>query len=159
MRWKRHLLASNGYFELGMFDDAAQAIEQIEPENKRRREVLHTAVMVYQGARHWKKAVASAADLVKAEPTNSTNWITLANAVSHVGSVNEAETVLLKARMWHPRNSLILFKLACCASVTERFEEAKVLLNDAIDFNKNVRQLALKEEDLRPLWNYITSAL
>jgi Flp pilus assembly protein TadD len=141
-----------------MFDDAAQAIEQIEPENKTRKEVLHAAVMAYQGGRRWKKGVASAADLVKAEPTNSTYWIILANAVSHVGSVYEAETVLLKALMWHPRNSLILLKLACYASVTGRIEEAKVLLDHAINLDKNVRRLALEDEDLQPLWNYISGS-
>ena len=30
--WQRHVLASSGYFELGMFDDAAMVLEKIEPE-------------------------------------------------------------------------------------------------------------------------------
>jgi hypothetical protein len=38
--WQRHVLASSGYFELGMLDDAAQALEEITPEDKNRNEVL-----------------------------------------------------------------------------------------------------------------------
>jgi hypothetical protein len=34
--WQRHVLASSGYLELGMLDDAALALEEIEPEDKTR---------------------------------------------------------------------------------------------------------------------------
>jgi hypothetical protein len=37
--WQRHVLASSGYLELGMFDDAALALDEIEPEDKARNEV------------------------------------------------------------------------------------------------------------------------
>ena len=150
------MLASNGYLELGMFDAAGQSIEQIEPEDKTRTEVLYAAVVAYLAAKNWEKAVASAADLVKARPKNPTHWVILAYAASHVGSVEQAETVLLKARMWHPRNALIVFKLACCASLAGHIEEAKLRLQDAIDLNSRVRRLALEDEDLRPLWDWIT---
>jgi hypothetical protein len=37
--WQRHVLASSGYLELGMFDDAAMVLEEIAPEDKNRKEV------------------------------------------------------------------------------------------------------------------------
>ena len=51
---------------------------------------------------------------------------------------------------------MIAFNLACYASVTGRIEEAKERLRNAIDLNKDVRILALDDEDLRPLWDWIT---
>ena len=30
--WQRHVLAYSGYIELGMFDEAAQLLEEIAPE-------------------------------------------------------------------------------------------------------------------------------
>jgi hypothetical protein len=38
--WEKHILASSGYLELGMFDDAALVLEEIAPEGKNRNEVL-----------------------------------------------------------------------------------------------------------------------
>ena len=38
--WQTHVLASCGYLDLGMFDDATLALEKIEPEDKTRVEVL-----------------------------------------------------------------------------------------------------------------------
>jgi hypothetical protein len=32
--WQRHVIASSGYLELGMFDDAALTLEEIAPEDK-----------------------------------------------------------------------------------------------------------------------------
>ena len=75
--WQRHVLASNGYLELGMFDDAALALEEIEPENKTRTEVLGARVALYITAKKWDMAAAVASHLVKVEPENEAWWINL----------------------------------------------------------------------------------
>jgi Flp pilus assembly protein TadD len=106
-------------------------------------------------AENWEMAVAIAVDLVKAEPKNPTTWILLAHAVRRAGNVEQEETVLLKARAWHPTDPLIFLKLARCATMTGRIEEAKLRLEHAIDLDENIRWLALEDEDLKPLWNWI----
>ena len=45
--WQRYVLASSGYLELGMLDDAALAFEEIAPEDKNRNEVLGARVNLY----------------------------------------------------------------------------------------------------------------
>ena len=50
---------------------------------------------------------------------------------------------------------MIAFNLACYASVTGRMEEAKARLRQAIALDKEVRKLAIEDEDLKPLWNWI----
>ena len=49
---------------------------------------------------------------------------------------------------------MIAFNLACYASVTGRMEEAKKHLRDAIALDKDIRELATDDEDLRPLWDW-----
>jgi Flp pilus assembly protein TadD len=107
-------------------------------------------------AENWEMAVAIAVDLVKVDPKNPTTWILLAHAVRNAGNVELEEKVLFKARAWHPTDSLILLKLACCATVTGRIEEAKLRLEHAFDLDENIRWLALEEVDLRPLWDWIS---
>ena len=43
--WQQHVTAATGYLELGMFDDAANALEEIKPEDKTRTEVLSPALI------------------------------------------------------------------------------------------------------------------
>jgi hypothetical protein len=55
----------------------------------------------------------------------------------------------------HPRVAMIAFNLACYASVTGRMVEAKEGLRSAIKLDKDIRALALDDEDLKPLWDWI----
>ena len=53
--WQRHVLASSGYLELGMFDDAAMVLEEIAPEDKTRNEVLGARVNLYMATKKWDR--------------------------------------------------------------------------------------------------------
>ena len=94
--WQRHVLASSGYLELGMFDEAAQALEEIEPENKTRVEVPRACVNLYMAAKKWDMAAAVATHLVKVDPGTAGWWISLAYAVRRAESVDKAESILLR---------------------------------------------------------------
>ena len=153
--WQRHVLASSGYLELGMFDAAALVLEEIAPEDKNRNEVLGARVVLYMAAKKWDMAAAVASHLVKVEPENEAWWISLAYSVRRVEGVEKAEAILLRAQSIHPKVAMIAFSLACYASVTGRMEEAKARLRHAIKLDKDIRGLALDDEDLRPLWDWI----
>jgi Flp pilus assembly protein TadD len=79
----------------------------------------------------------------------------LAYATRRAESVEKAETILLRAHELHQDNALIEFNLACYASVTGRFEDARVRLRHAIELDREIRRLALDDDDLRPLWDGI----
>jgi lipopolysaccharide biosynthesis regulator YciM len=66
--WQRHVLASSGYLELGMFDAAALVLGEIASEDKNRNEVLGARVNLYMAARKWDMAAAVASHLVKVDP-------------------------------------------------------------------------------------------
>jgi lipopolysaccharide biosynthesis regulator YciM len=76
--WQRHVLASSGYLELGMFEDAAMVLEEIEPQDKTRNEVLGARANLYMAAKKWDIAAAVASHLVKVEPEKAGWWISLA---------------------------------------------------------------------------------
>ena len=138
-----------------MFDDAALVLEEIAPEDKTRNEVLGARVDLYMAAKKWDMAAAVASHLVKVEPENAAWWISLAYSVRRTESVEKAEAILLRAQAIHPKVAMIAFNLACYASVTGRMEEAKERLQHAIELDKGIRGLALDDEDLKPLWDWI----
>jgi hypothetical protein len=89
------------------------------------------------------------------EPENAGWWITLAYSVRRIEGIEKVEAILLRAQAIHPKVAMIPFSLACYASVTSRMEEAKEHLRRAIDLDKDVRKLALDDEDLKPLWDWL----
>ena len=97
--WQRHVLASSGYLELGMFDDAAMVLEEIAPEDKTRNEVLGARVDLYMAAKKWDMAAAVASHLVKVDPQTAGWWISLAYALRRTESVEKAEAILLRAQV------------------------------------------------------------
>jgi Flp pilus assembly protein TadD len=151
----KHVLASSGYLELGMFDDAALALEEIEPRTRHETEVLGARIALYITAKKWDMAAAVASHLVKVDPETAGWWISLAYALRRTESVEKAEAILLRAQAIHPQVAMIAFNLACYASVTGRMVEAKERLRNAIKLDKDIPGLALDDEDLKPLWDWI----
>ena len=134
---------------------AALSWPEGHPADKNRTEVLGMRVQLYMAAKKWDMAAAVASHLVKVEPENEVWWISLAYSVRRVEGVEKAEAILLRAQSIHPKVAMIAFSLACYASVTGRMEEAKERLRHAIDLDKEFRRLALDDEDLKPLWDWI----
>ena len=66
-----------------------------------------------------------ASHLVKVEPENEAWWINIAYSVRRSEGIEQAEAILLRARVIHPKVAMIAFNLACYASVTGRIEDAK----------------------------------
>ncbi len=64
-----------------MLDDAALALEEIEPEDKTRTEVLGARIALYITAKKWDMAAAVASHLVKVDPQTAGWWISLAYAL------------------------------------------------------------------------------
>ena len=73
--WRRHVLASSGYLELGMFDAAALVLEEIAPEDKNRNEVLGARVNLYMAAKKRDMVAAVVSHLVKVNPKTAGWWI------------------------------------------------------------------------------------
>jgi Flp pilus assembly protein TadD len=138
-----------------MFDAAALVLEEIAPEDKNRNEVLGARVNLCMVAKKWDMAAAVASHLVKVDPQTAGWWISLAYALRRTENVEKAEAILLRAQAIHPKVAMIAFTLACYASVAGRMEEAKGRLRHAIELDKEARKLALEDEDLKPLWDWI----
>jgi Flp pilus assembly protein TadD len=100
-------------------------------------------------------AAAVASHLVKVEPENEAWWINLAYSVRRSEGVEKAEAILLRVQAIHPKFAMIAFNLACYASVTGRMEDAKERLRNAIELDNDIRRLAIDDEDLKPLWDWI----
>ena len=133
-----------------MLEDAAVVSRKSHPRTRHRNEVLGARVILYMAAKKWDMAAAIASHLVKLEPENAAWWISLAYSIRRSESVEKAEAILLRAQAIHPKVAMIAFNLACYACVAGRMEEAKERLRHAIDLDKDIRELALEDEDLQP---------
>ena len=133
----------------------ALVLEEIAPEDRTRNEVLGARVKLYMAAKKWDMAAAVASHLVKVEPGTAVGG-SASPIPSGAPKVSRRRRPFCCGRnRYIPKVAMIAFNLACYASVTGRKEEAKERLRYAIDLDKDVRKLAIDDEDLKPLWDWI----
>jgi Flp pilus assembly protein TadD len=140
-----------------MLEDAALALEEIESADKTRNEVRGARVNLYMAAKKWDMAAAVAGQMVKVQPENACWWINLAYSIRRAESIEKAEAILLRAREIHPKSAIIAFNLACYACAGGRIEEAQLRLRHAISLDEDIRKLAIDDEDLRTLRDWIAA--
>jgi Flp pilus assembly protein TadD len=149
------LLEAEGYFELGMMADCQEALAQLPADVQSRQEVLSLRLALHMTAKSWPAAAEIAACLVERDPQESGWWVNYAYCVRRARSVDEAETILLRAADLHPKVAVIFYNLACYACVTGRLLEARERLARARTIDKSVEAMALQDEDLFALRDWI----
>jgi cytochrome c-type biogenesis protein CcmH/NrfG len=145
----------SGYLELGMLDEAARILDEIDPKDRRRKEVLHAQLELATAAERWHSAVATAASLVRSHPEDPAGWLALARVITKTANAEYAEAVLTKACKWHPEITLLILDVAREATALGCFKEAKIWLKCAIHLQESVRSSALRDLRLKPLWKWI----
>lgn len=147
----RRLLAASGYLDLGMLSDAAAELALLPAEEQMNPVVVALRVDVHMASREWAAGAELSAGMVEREPEIPGWWINYAYCTRRAESVERAEQILLDAQARHPREAMIVYNLACYASVTGRLAEARERLDRAIALDAQVEVLAREDEDLAPL--------
>ncbi len=152
-------MAAQGYFELGMFEDAANELESLDPEQRGSPRVIAFRVAIYSALKRWTLAEVAARHMVKVDPDQVTWWIQWAYATRRCRSIDEAKAILLDGEVRHPKEALIKYNLGCYACQLGDLEEARARVAAAIALDGKFRAMALDEPDLEPLWKDIAKGL
>lgn len=149
----RHSLeAALGYLALGMHEDAWEELEALPPEAKANDGVFDLRISIYMGIEKWESARILAESLAKRSPENVRWWVLWAYSLRREKSIPDARAVLLEASKVHPDEALIPYNLACYCCVEGDLIGARGFLRLAFSMNKDLRQVALDDSDLKPIF-------
>ena len=151
--------AAVGYAELGMFQDANDELEQIDPFNRAAPEVLAVRLAIYGGLKKWELMQQIAKRLKEFDPDNVQWAISLAYATRQAFSIDVAMEILLDAEAKFPREAAIPYNLACYFCQLGEMKKAKRYLKKAFEIDLNWRKAALEDEDLEPLWDSLRTTV
>jgi hypothetical protein len=149
---KRHLEAALGYLDLGMHQDAWNELERLPPELRANDLVLDLRISIYHALGKWESARILAESLAKRSPECPHWWIHWAFSLRREKSVEAARAVLLEAVVVHPEEPLIPYNLACYACVVGQLDAAYKLLQVAFSIDVTLKQVALHDQDLDPIF-------
>lgn len=145
-----------GWLLLGNLREAEAEYAQVSAPARRHPDALEVEWSIHAHARRWEAALAAATTLVEVAPHRASGWLHRAYALRRVpnGGLTAAWEALLPAAERFPAEPIVLFNLACYACQLGRLEEARRWLHQALGVAdaRTIRQMALQDEDLKPLW-------
>lgn len=156
---QRHLTAAQGYVELGMFLDANEELEKIDPFCRSLPEVLEVRIQVYQSLEKWELMQVVARKLAQYDEPNVQAWTAWAYATRRAEGIEEGMTILKDALGRHPDDASIHYSLACCQCQLGDPEAARIHLKLCFEINPGLRLHALDDDDLMPIWDSLSVTL
>lgn len=156
------LEAVEGWLGLGNPHEALVELEKISPELKDHLLVLNSRWQVAAAMRDWDAALKAAQRMVETSPNRPEGWIHRSYALRRAksGGLQPAWDALEPAVGKFPTVSTIPYNIACYAAQLGKLGEAWDWLHRAIEAGEDVRtikEMALRDEDLRALWDRIKS--
>ena len=154
-----HLDAAIGWLGLDCVAEARESLGQVDPAFRYHPDVLSVHWTLHAHERQWDDALRIAGEELAGWPDEAAGWLHRAYALRRVsgGGLPQAWEALLPAAKKFPSEPVIAYNLSCYACQMHRLPDARTWLKKALKIGKreNVKELALADSDLQPLWEEI----
>jgi predicted Zn-dependent protease len=151
----RRLQAAEGYIELGMYEEADDELEQIDPFCPASSRVLALQLCTYAGQAKWRLMGTVARKLTERDPSDVQWPIWWAYAIARGQGLERAKTILVRALRSHPNDPRLHYAMGCYESLLNHLSTAKRHLARAIQLDARLKLIALNDEELEPIWSQI----
>ena len=149
-------LAAVGWLELGNLAEARAELAQVSPAQHEHPDVLELRWSISAEEKRWDEALQVAQAQVRRAPKRSSGWLHQAYALRRVpnGGIQKAWEALLPAFDKFPKEPTIPFNLSCYACQLRQLDIARDWLKRAVAVGgkEKIKQMALQDSDLEPLW-------
>jgi tetratricopeptide (TPR) repeat protein len=154
----KHLEAAEGWLGLGNWREANEELENITPKLRAHPYVLELRYEIYSAAKKWDGAVEIAGTMARLLPDNPWGHFHLAFSLHELKRTKEAYETLKPVVDKFPKEYLMRYNLACYSCQLGNLEEAERWFEKARDLSgkTDIRQMALDDPDLEPLWTAIS---
>lgn len=152
-----HLSAADGWLGLGNWREAESELDQIDEAFAGHPKVLEVRYKMYAASKQWDRAVdvgKKARDLM---PDEQWGYFYAAYALHELKRTQEAYDIIKPAVEKFPGERIMHYNLACYACQLGKLKEAMDWFHKTvlIPGKENIREMALLDKDLEPLWREI----
>ena len=149
-----YLIAAEGWMELGNLDEALFDLQRITEPSQGHFDVMQVRWHVHNKRREWQDCLHISRSMIEANPNLPQGWINHGNALFYLCRYEEAFDLLAPVLQKFPKEEAIPYNLACYKCQSGELREAKEWLERAyaVGDSQRIRQMALTDPDLQPLW-------
>jgi tetratricopeptide (TPR) repeat protein len=157
VRDTQHVLAAEGWLELGNHNEANAELAKVTLSNHAHPDVLEMRWRAYEAARQWPRCLELAENLTDVAPRRMSGWLKLAATLHAMGESEEACQVMVEVVDEFADKPLFLYNLACYSCQAGLLQEAVSWLEKGfkLDEKGELKKLALKDPMLDPLWKRV----
>jgi len=148
-----HLTRSNGYRELGMFDESILELEAIEGEDRWHSSVVEARYNTYKDAEAWELAMPMAELMHERKPTSFVWFMNLVDAKSENGDPTGALQLLKDAVIKFSERTEFVYALARQHALLGEIEDAKLFVKRAIKRDASVKEQFLDDPAFDSVWD------
>jgi len=143
-----HLLAAQGYLELGMVDEALAELSRIETPCLGDPDLMEMRLHILMQARRWNDALAVAEELLRIRHDALAAYIHGAFALHELGRTQEARDLLLKGPMILRNDPTFHYNIGCYEAVLGNRDSALISLKQSFALDSTFRDFARHDPDL-----------
>lgn len=151
----RQLQAALGWLQLNAPEEAWGELEEIEPELRHREPVVVLRVEILQTLKRWEAGAALGRGALAPYPESKALYLVTAYCVRRSENIEAARTILLAGESVLKDEAALHFNLACYECQLGNLEIARQRLAWAFKLDMAYREIALDDDDLKPLWSTI----
>jgi len=149
----KHLLAAEGWLELGNALAANDELENIAPLFRAHPEVLECRVQILIAAKQWDNALIVAETLTEQIPGRPVAWVAMAECLQGKGDLEGAYEALAEVGEQFAEHPEVTYKLAVLAALIGQIQEAEDWLERCMDVGGPKWKLrALNDPALQAVW-------
>jgi len=150
-----HLLAAQGWLELGNPTEAALELEKLSLPHRNHPDVRAIEWEIDRAAKRFERLFEHARALTQVRPSQSDSWVKLAQSFYWSGRYEEAYECSRGVVDQFPKDYVLHYDLACYACLLGKLDEAKIGLVRAFKLApdpKRAKLYALEDPDLERIW-------
>ena len=151
----RTLQAAQGYFELGMLDDALAELDTLPAGLQEGVAVLQMRLFIHMRKKRWQEALEISRAICRVQPEEALGFIHAAFCLHELHRTAEAKTLLLAGPAALLSEATYHYNLGCYDAVLGNLEEAQAHLRVSFKLDKKFREFARTDPDLQPVWGLL----
>lgn len=153
MKTSIHLSRSNGYRELGMFDESILELESINQEDVWTYEVIKAKYLTYRDAKQFEMAEAMTKAMRIYHNNRTEGWLLRAECINETKGAKEAAEVLIEDEYSFKEQADVLFAIGRYLALAGNLNKAKEYIRRAIKLNGKYRSEFLDDPTFDAVWD------
>ena len=147
------LRAAEGYFELGMLEEARREFDALPTEERLLPEALQLNIQMKMSDGEWDGALAISRQLCDVVPKANAGYIHAAYCLHELGRTKEARDFLLEGPESLRDEPVFFYNLGCYEARLGETDSARAWLLRSFDMDGDLRDQAKRDPDLEGVWD------